>query len=149
MSNLELLLAVSNVVIPAMTYFAGVQRGKREKKEDIERLQAEKLEDFRRQRIEDVAQTYVKNVLRTTGFHGLVSAGALTLSNDEEIRTVCRIIVSHGKDDPILPSQQILLQDVDLYLFLTELNKDQSLFTSSKRMKELIEKMHGTKMKEA
>lgn len=90
---IQILLGIAAVVLPVLTYFAGVQRTER------------RYEHGDRQaRINHVAAEYLnlsQGFKRTdTGLSALIKAGIWTLKNDREIREVVGKIMDHGEESP-------------------------------------------------
>lgn len=107
MTPTEIALAIGNLVLPVLTYFAGVQREKQRQ-----------TETDHAQRAQRVVDAYLGIKQRRTGIHDLINAGVLTLSDPNEIMMVCRTISEHGHPSPLhnlatelekeIPQQDIL-----------------------------------------
>ncbi|MDD5173479.1 MAG: hypothetical protein PHV48_01460 [Candidatus Omnitrophica bacterium] len=84
----ESIIGIGGIILSALTYFAGVQRG----------LQKEK-----RQRINDVFNKYMgfRKSNYTGGYDGLLKSGVATLKNDKEIRELYALIIQHGEKPPL------------------------------------------------
>lgn len=85
MDYLTLVLGVGALVLPVLTYFAGVERGRRYRQED----QRQRAALERRQRIDRVVEAYLALALAhpplDTGERALVKAGVHDLRDDAEI----------------------------------------------------------------
>lgn len=84
----EIIVGIGGLILSALTYFAGVQRG----------LQKEKEE-----RINEVLNKYMgfRKSNFTGGYDGLVKSGVATLKNDQEIRELYKLITQHGERAPL------------------------------------------------
>ena len=107
MTTQELIIGIAALVLPVLTYFAGVYRTER-------RYSREQSET----RISRVLGTYIdmSRSLTSKGFHALIKAGVSTLESNQEVRTLLTQITQHGENNP-LGKHQELLHEVDLHVF--------------------------------
>ena len=100
-------LEIANVILMVLIYFAGVQRGKKEKEEDK-----------REKRINKVADEYIRMANAwppiDSGIHGLIKAGIHTLRDDSEIREAIALIEPRVKSHPLGRYKDIMLTSIDM-----------------------------------
>lgn len=113
MSTTELILAIAAVVLPVLTYFAGVERGKL-----LQKIQK------RTGRIDQVVEKYISGIRehRIGSLLGLLRAGVANLEDDAEIREACKTIALHGETSPIR-NYPVLFASVDLKGFFVHASK--------------------------
>jgi len=96
--NADILIALLAVVIPVLTYFAGVYRTEK-------RLNTKDSKD----RIEVAVNRYLElwRSGKDTGWSAALKSGFGNLANDTEIRQAAKIIEGHGVTSPIATDQNI------------------------------------------
>lgn len=143
MTSNELLIGLGGIIFGILTYFAGVQRQKRQQG-DAERSA----------RISKVVEAYLTTLRerRSSGLHGLLKAGVPTLKDDSEIREACRLIEQHGEGSPLAPKDKVL-ENEDLHAFFAHANRlcrhgpfDENIFNtfSAERILEEMKKHKTT-----
>lgn len=92
MTRLEIIFGLGNLVLPVLTYFAGVCRTEKHYRQK----EAEA-------KIDDIVKTYMEasKAGKRSGLDGLLKAGVGNLKSDKEIREVCRRITGHGDHSPL------------------------------------------------
>lgn len=122
MTNTEILLGLLSV----LTYFAGVQRGKRYRAEDRARHEAERHETRQREieaekalRVREVVDRYrsLANSLESSSLRGMLKAGVLSLHSGDEVREACRLISDEGLPPAVPPVYMAQLEGLDLLAF--------------------------------
>jgi len=128
MTNLEILFGLAALVLPVLTYFAGVWRAER-RHTGVDK----------QRRIDAVFNRYMefRKTSKTAGHDGLLKAGVATLASNEEILELADRIIAHGEKDP-LERQSGLLDDVDLKKLFDYAAKTRVKFLST-RLEEIIE----------
>lgn len=99
-------IGIASVIFTVLIYFAGVQRGKKEKEQDK-----------RERKINKVADEYIRMANAwppiDSGIHGLIKAGIHTLRDDSEIREAIRLIGSRERNHPLGRYKDMLI-DIDM-----------------------------------
>ena len=118
MTNLEKILALGNLIIPVLTYFAGMQHTKWHLNTDD-----------KNKRINQVLEKYLsfRRTNMTGGFDGLKRAGIATLKNNEEVHELIQLIVDHGERHP-LGKDRAVFEGVDLLRFFKYATKNNTNF---------------------
>lgn len=97
---------IASVIFAVLIYFAGVQRGKREKEQDK-----------RERRTNKVADEYIRMANAwppiDSGISGLIKAGIHTLHDDSEIREAIALIEARVKSHP-LGRYKDMLTNIDM-----------------------------------
>lgn len=135
---METIIAAAGIIISALTYFAGVKRGKRESQEQREheiRLEVERQEHDglmeasrrRHERIVRVADQYVTWARKhhDNGPHALVHLGLEQLGSDADIREAIedmRVRNGHGNDPWAGAGGEV--EDVDLVVFFRHVREN-------------------------
>jgi hypothetical protein len=127
----EILLALAAVILPVITYFAGVYRTEK-------RLNNQDSKD----RIDAVLSKYLelRNTGKDSGWNGLKRAGAANLANDQEIREVADRIRNHGEKYPL--NSNIDLDSVDLKILFEGVVKNDLSFRNTP-LEQLIEQTNA------
>jgi hypothetical protein len=96
---IEIALTIGGLLLSALTYFAGVRRGKRYREEDL----AAAAEHDADHRIDRVVQRYVLLVRtnQTGALHGLLVAGVRNLRSSDEIRLARERATAQTGHDPL------------------------------------------------
>jgi len=127
MTNSEILLGLLSV----LTYFAGVQRGKRYRAEDRARHEAERLETRQREiqaekavRVRGVVDRYRDLAIRleSSSLRGMLKAGVLSLHSGDEAREACRLIGEEGLPPAIPAAYMPQLEGLDLLEFFRRIS---------------------------
>jgi len=146
MTNTEILLSVSNVLLPVLTYFAGVQRGNRTRTEDIARHEAERAEERQREleaakakRIGDVVGRYRQLWAKreSSSLQGMLKAGVRSLESSAEVAEACRLIEREGMPPGIPRTYAAELEGADLLVFFQLVGPHASEVLNEPLMREL------------
>lgn len=142
----QVLVATFAILIAVLIYFAGVQRRKRYRAEDVARHEAEREEARqkellvqRRERINAVVTSYRDLRLRSesSNLPGMLKAGVRSLHDTHEVAEACRLIEESGLPPPIPVAYQDELAGADLLSFFQDLNKHGDQARSSAGVREL------------
>jgi hypothetical protein len=119
MSGMEVFLAVAGIVISVLMYFAGVQRGKRERAEDAQG----RARETREARIAGVTERYLANTLKVANMAGALRAGVTSLNDWSEVHDFCDRVNSAG-ETPVVPQPyRQSIRKEDLLTFFQLLSK--------------------------
>jgi len=100
---LNVYLAVAALVLAALIYFAGVQRGRQYRQEDAIHRREEADRKRAQARIDGVVDEYCRlyHANYTGGLHGLLLAGAKNLESERDVRTAVETIRARIGKDPL------------------------------------------------
>lgn len=127
MTSRDIMMDLAKLILPVLTYFAGLLRGKRMREEDRRRHEEEREADLLRQdqaelqrQREAVLDRYrsLHHSGRSSGIPGLIAAGALALPSSDEVRELCRSIDLERLPPGIPRERMVQLEDCDLLQFL-------------------------------
>ena len=121
MTGMEIFLGAAGIVVSALTYFAGVQRGKRERAADAQ----ERAREIREARIAGITERYVANTLKVANMAGALRAGVTSLSDWTEVRDFCERVDAAGETPVVPPRYRQHIRDEDLLTFFERLSKAQ------------------------
>ena len=120
------LVGLGAIVVAALIYFAGVQRGRRYREDDLARDEADRNEARRREletekqaRVQAVVDRYRQLVVsgQSSNLRGMLKAGVVGLRTGEEVGEACRLIDREGLTPAIPRSYQAELGAGDLLVF--------------------------------
>jgi len=113
------------IILPIMTYFAGVQRGK-----------MNKTEDQKEQRIAAVVEKFMSN----PGSLGeLLNADIASLHDDSEIQEVFKRICRRGKRHPVPECYRTPLEGGDFHGFFARLAADKDILSRAADVEALVD----------
>lgn len=100
MTTLEITLGLAAVILPVLTYFAGLER-QRNRDQKVSQDEATRSRD---EIIESVVRAYLEadRSKFPTDIHRFLAAGALRLRNQEEILTACSLIEAYNQPSPFI-----------------------------------------------
>lgn len=146
MTNTEILLGVAAIVLPVLTYFAGVQRERQRRQEDIAQHEAElaearqrELEAAKAQRIGDVVGRYRQLWAKreSSSLQGMLKAGVRSLESSAEVAEACRLIEREGMPPGIPHTYAAGLERADLLVFFQLVGPHASEVLDEPLMREL------------
>jgi len=133
MTALGIIRVVCEILLPGLTYFAGMQR-----------TELRYTKQLQKKRIRQVFDIYINNTKNGSGLDGLKKAGVATLHNDTEVRMLVKLIEQHGKNDPLQRDSFPELDKLDLKVFFDQSLKDKTNFCDRKAVEKLIEENVGS-----
>lgn len=107
MTGLEIALGLAAIILPILTYFAGVQRTKH-------RFQQDDTEERINRTVDEYQKIFQPR--KDSGLPALIEAGVLLLNSDSEIRETCSRLEARNGDSPLTPYIDELV-GVDLLAF--------------------------------
>jgi len=132
MSTAEFIIGLGGLVLAVLTYFAGVERGKRYRTQDQQIRQLERQEDHavrleseRENRITKALESYraLVHSTQSSNLNGMLRAGVLSLESSDEVAHACQRIKSEGLTLGIPDTYMTELRDCDLLLFFKLLSQ--------------------------
>jgi hypothetical protein len=148
MTTTDLLLSV----LAVLTYFAGVQRGKRYRAEDRARHEAERKEALRRDkqaeetvRIRGVVDRYRQLVVSydSDGLTSMLKAGVLSLQSGDEVQEACRLIKTERLPPAIPEVYMAQLDGVDLLAFFNLVSARRAEHAHDDAVTRIIKELKG------
>jgi hypothetical protein len=129
---------IGALILSVLTYFAGVSRGKKYRKEDMAAAAAREAAVASREadrRIDDVVQRYagLARENKTGGLHGLMIAGIKNLRSHEEVHLARERATAQSGHDPL---RQYALDGVNLKDFVEAATFDSVAITNERLLRE-------------
>ena len=114
-----LMIGLASVFLMVLIYFAGVQRGRQYRKEDLRA----RAEGGRRDRIQNVVDIYMRlwETHQDSGISALIKAGVKQLFDNGEIREEAQIIRARTGKTPLTADVAEAIPETDLKAFFGEL----------------------------
>jgi len=135
MTNTEILLGLLSV----LTYFAGVQRGKRYRAEDRARHEAERSEARVRGVVDRYRALWVSR--ESSSLKGVLKSGVLSLQSGEEVREACRLIRTEGLPPAVPDAYMAQLEGLDLLEFFGRISARRDALTSPDVLTRIIQEL--------
>lgn len=136
-----ILLGIGALVLPVLTYFAGLQRGKRSTQSQRQHDAELELTRRREARIEGAVNRYVdlyhRNV--SSAIHGLSNSGLGLLESDDEIRQAIERMHQTTRADPF-GSLRKYFDTIDLLVFFRFVS-ERHLSLYSRSVESVIDQM--------